>query len=61
MKNFFTVTYFVYLKSDSKQSHSISRFSIFKAPLFYDWVLDEKEKIEIKADVKFVITNCGKF
>lgn len=60
MKRFFIVTYWVHLEHEKVRVHSVSKSYIWEAPIFYDWVIEIRNKLSKELNVNLVIINCGK-
>lgn len=61
MKRLFITTYIVTFKSDKGSIHDrVRRFWIWKAPQFFDWVLETRAIAEKQTNSNLVITFCAK-
>lgn len=61
MKRLFYVTYFAYFKNgNGKEMHSVYNYLFYKAPVFFEWIVSEREKLEKQTKSSLVIVNCGK-
>lgn len=62
LKRLFIVTYYVHFESDKNSKHDrFTRFWIWNAPVFINWVLQIRKETESKVKANLVVVNCGKF
>jgi len=60
IKRLLKITYWVNFKQGNVIAHSISSFWFWEAPVFYNWVIEQKTNLDKQHNLNLTILNCGK-